>query len=341
MKDLVRLFEEELLKPSNKLTISDDDRATEKLYHSIKVSLTNTYGYVDLESIFSVLKTISENQKYSDLGFASTYAVSKSGIDPKLAIYTNNDVKYAKKLLKKYRSFVRRKCQVKNSMEARITEIYSDLFDKLEAKCRFQKVKGKDDEEYWYPCNSSIYTTNYDRVVETYWQGIADINDLWKRDAKTEVLDTDRREAGPLTLIKLHGSLDWFGLDNGVIVKLDSRRATYGKRKVKGELMLYPIQQKDLYLHPWFNLFHRLRQDLQDTKIWLVIGYNFNDEFIRNVFIEALERKEVHKLILVTPRAAEVFERYFPKYRSKVKIVPKKFGDTQTSKHICKLIKLN
>ena len=288
-----------------------------------------------------MLKTISENPKYSDLGFASTDAVSKMGIDPKLAIYTSNDAKYAKKLLNKYRSFVRRRCQVKNSMDIRITEIYSDLFEKLGTKFHFQKVKGKDDKEYWYPCNSSAYTTNYDKVVETYWQGITYINDLWKRDVNPEVLDTEKREAGPLTLVKLHGSLDWFGLDNGEIVKLDSRKSTYGKRKVKGELMLYPIQQKDLYLHPWFNLFYRLRQDLQYTKIWLVIGYNFNDEFIRNIFVEALERKEVHKLILVTPNAAEVLERYFFNYRSKVKIVPKKFGDAQTSKQICKLIKLN
>lgn len=91
MKDLVKLLEEELLKLSNRST-SGDDKATEKLYHSIKVSLRNAYGYADLELVFSVLKTISEGAKYSDLGFATTYAVSKIEIDPKDAIYTSNDV---------------------------------------------------------------------------------------------------------------------------------------------------------------------------------------------------------------------------------------------------------
>ncbi|HEY7570593.1 MAG TPA: SIR2 family protein [Nitrososphaeraceae archaeon] len=325
MIDLVRLFEEELLKPSNEST-NDDDKAAEKLYHSIKVSVTNAYGYADLESIFSVLKTISEDAKYSDLGFASTYAVSKIRIDPTDTIYTSNDDIYAKKLLRKYRAFVRRKCQIKNSKDSQITCIYSDLIDKLGTKYKFQKVKGKDGKEYLYPCYCSIYTTNYDKVIETYWQGIATINDLWRTDANNiSVLNTEKQDGSVLNLIKLHGSLDWFGLDNGEIIKLDSMTSTYGKRKVKGEFMLYPIQQKDLYLHPWFNLFSRFRQDLQDTKTWLVIGYNFNDEFIRNVFIEALKRKEEeHELILVTPCAAEVFESRFRKYKSKVRIVPKK-----------------
>jgi len=167
MKDLVKLLEEELLKLSNRST-SGDDKATEKLYHSIKVSLRNAYGYADLESVFSVLKTISEGAKYSDLGFATTYAVSKIEIDPKDAIYTSNDVIYAKKLLTKYRAFVRRKCQIKNSMDSKITQIYSDLFDKLGAKYKFQKINGKDGKEYLYTCYCSIFPTGLLNLVSKF-----------------------------------------------------------------------------------------------------------------------------------------------------------------------------
>jgi hypothetical protein len=58
-----------------------------------------------------------------------------------------------------------------------------------------------------------------------------------------------------VNLIKLHGSIDWFGLADGSIVKLAEAKSTFAKQKVTGELIFYPLQQKDLYLYPWFDLF--------------------------------------------------------------------------------------
>ena len=83
MKDLVKLLEEEFLKLSNRST-NGDDKATEKLYHSIKVSLRNVYGYADLESVFSVLKTILEGAKYSDLGLLRRMQGQKLRLTPKM-----------------------------------------------------------------------------------------------------------------------------------------------------------------------------------------------------------------------------------------------------------------
>jgi hypothetical protein len=233
MNDLVRLFEEELKKSSIKST-SHDEKAMMRLYHSIKEILTNIHGYVDLESAFSVLKTVSEGARYSDLGFASTYAITKLGIDAKEVINTKDEIIAATKLIRKYKNFVRRKCQIRNSIETLITKIYSDLFDKLRPKFSFETCVGRDGRAYVYPRNSSIYTTNYDRVVETYWEGIAEINDLWKTEANTQILNTELQKGDMLNFIKLHGSLDWFGLDDGEIVKSDTLKPTYGKRKVKG-----------------------------------------------------------------------------------------------------------
>lgn len=55
MEDFIRLFEEELKKSSVESTVTSDDKAMQ-LYQSIKTVLINTYGYADLESVFSVLK---------------------------------------------------------------------------------------------------------------------------------------------------------------------------------------------------------------------------------------------------------------------------------------------
>jgi len=48
--------------------------------------------------------------------------------------------------------------------------------------------------------------------------------------------------------------------------------------------MLYPIQQKDLYLHPWITLFDEFKYGLEVCDRWYVVGYGFNDEFIFEIF---------------------------------------------------------
>jgi hypothetical protein len=335
MKNMVKLFELKLKKSKPSSLTNKEHKIMIRLYGSIKRAIFNTYGYVDLESVFTVLLSISQRIKYSDLGFTSLFAISRIIADHNLNITTEEEARAADKLLKRYRTFVRRVCRLKNSQEKRITDVYSDFFEKLCSE-QSQKIRGKDGLQYSYPSGCSIYTTNYDAVLETYWQGIADINDLWKDTNGTLTLWVDKHEGDALNLIKLHGSLGWFGLSDRTIVKLPNFRKTYGKRAVQGEFMLYPIQQKDLYLYPWFNLFYRFKDDLERIKTWIVIGYSFNDEFILNMFVEALRIGD-HKLILVTPDAVDIAERKFSLFSTdKVRQVSRKFGEKQTTIEIVK-----
>lgn len=92
--------------------------------------------------------------------------------------------------------------------------------------------------------------------------------------------------------------------------------------------MFYPIQQKDLHLYPWFDLFYRFKEDLQRTKTWIVIGYSFNDEFILNVFREALRIGD-HRLILVSHN---IVEQKFSQYSiDKVRKTLTRFGEKHTT----------
>jgi hypothetical protein len=47
---------------------------------------------------------------------------------------------------------------------------------------------------------------------------------------------------------------------------------------------------------------------LKHIRTWIVIGYSFNDEFIRNMFGEALRLGD-HKLILVNPNADDIVKK--------------------------------
>jgi hypothetical protein len=193
-------------------------------------------------------------------------------------------------------------------------------------------VKGGDGRWYGYP-NCPVYTTNYDLVLETHWQGGVHINDLWVNRSGVEVLDVTKKEGEIVDLIKLHGSLNWFKVEGGDIVKLESYKRKFAKKRVRGDVMIYPIYQKDLYLYPWFDLFKRFKEDLDDTKNWVAIGYNFNDEFIRNIVHEIME-KGGHRLIVVSPHANEIIKEKFGKYRESVRCIKARFGEEQTNSMI-------
>ena len=96
------------------------------------------------------------------------------------------------------------------------------------------------DREIWYE-DWTIYTTNYDKVQEIYWEGAADLNDLVRKDRDIERIELDRITEPNLKLIKLHGSLDWYMLDDGSIVKSQSSRIRVGGQTITGEMMLYEI----------------------------------------------------------------------------------------------------
>ena len=130
--------------------------------------------------------------------------------------------------------------------------------------------------------------------------------------------------------MKLHGSLNLYRLGDGTIAKLDRPRKKYGRSLVQEELMIYPIQQKNLYLYPWFDLFRQFKFDLDHTKNWIFIGYSFNDELITNMILEIL-KKGNKKLIIVSPHASEIQEKKFSDHKESITDIPAKFGEKVTN----------
>src|SRR5439155_10215318 len=135
-----------------------------------------------------------------------------------------------------------------------------------------------------------------------------------------KIFDAGANPPNP-SLIKLHGSLDWRREASGKILRFETSFTAYD---IKGEVMMFPIQQKDLYLHPWITLFQDLKRALQTSYMWMIIGYAINDEFIFEVFKEALTSG--NKMVIVNPHAKE-FKAKFPKNdQEKIVALPIKFG---------------
>ena len=174
-----------------------------------------------------------------------------------------------------------------------------------------------------------IYTTNYDRVLETYWEE-KEINDLFQNRGLVQ-LDLERLiNTMNIKLVKLHGSIDWFKLDDGRIVRSPDKRVKIGGRFVEGEAMLYPIQQKDLYAYPWLDIFRQFKEDLKTTKNWIVLGYSFNDEYVKAMFLEVLkDRRLDHKLIIVHPHVEEIVTKFGGK-QDNIHAIKAKLGTNET-----------
>ena len=98
--------------------------------------------------------------------------------------------------------------------------------------------------------------------------------------------------------------------------------------------MLFPIQQKDLYLFPWYALFQDFKSGLMKSEKWYVVGYAFNDEFILNSFIEQLKLKSKPSLIIISPSSKQIIQKFPEETREKIIALPIKFGTKYFSRQI-------
>ena len=98
-------------------------------------------------------------------------------------------------------------------------------------------------------------------------------------------------------------------------------------RKTEGEVVLYPIIGKELYRHPFLDLFHLLQTELQRNDMWIVVGYRFNDEIIRNMFLDSFLLQD-KRMIFIHPRPEKILETQLGPIKTKVECVRAEFGDT-------------
>ena len=130
---------------------------------------------------------------------------------------------------------------------------------------------------------------------------------------------------GEIKLFKLHGSVNWQIEEKTrkVIERMEKGSSMIG-RKYVGELMLYPIAEKELYFEPYISMLVRLNRELERKNIWIVIGYSFNDLVIRSIFLK--HSSENKHLVLVHPHADVVLNQRLRGIKSKNSPIKQYFG---------------
>ena len=228
-------------------------------------------------------------------------------------------------LRERFERFTRSKCEVPEDSLGKIEEAYGRLF-----KYFGERTGGRSHGE-WVVDEWPLFTTNYDAVLEHFWIDFARVplntGFVYDSVAASRISRPDAFHNQGLRLFKLHGSITWLndpihGLTEQSIIPRDMRKAT-GSRFL-GQVMLYPIEEKELYFEPYLTMFQQLNRELASTQMWVVIGYSFADRFIREIFIHNSSKGT--RMVLLHPSAKDVAAR-LSGFKGRLEIVESKFGE--------------
>jgi hypothetical protein len=290
-----------------------------ELFSDIKTKLeARSHKHPDLEAIFSVIDGIIHYDDPVKIGMFQLYFAEKF----KDNFPNHEHVRVANLLKIKFQIFIKDNCVIKEEYYPKLQKVYGDFFR------RFAEESDKSPliMDSWV-----LFTTNYDLGLENYWcnqeKGI-ETNFEYNTNKKMSILNSDKillEEEGKIKLFKLHGSINWQieGKSNE-IVEVNERGSSLLGRNYVGELMLYPIAEKQLYLEPYISMFVRLNRELEKKNTWVVIGYSFNDQVIQEIFLKHCTEKK--HLILVHPNAEEILNKKFHGSKAKLTPVKQKFG---------------
>jgi len=232
------------------------------------------------------------------------------------------------KLRRRFQVFVKEKCEIPEDSFDKIGLVYQDFFNRLFLE--LGGSQGRRGRFVWNP-KWSIFTTNYDTCLEYYWREVAragvDTGFIFNKVQKVDGLNSPNflNDGLGIQLFKLHGSVSWL-IEKGTnrVIEVMERGRSYVGRKYEGEMMIYPIAEKELYFDPYISMLLRLNRELERRSVWLVVGYSFNDPVVREIFL----RKSVKgkRLILVHPQAKNVYHKKLKELRTEPILMEKWFG---------------
>jgi len=312
MKEMVSKFEDHLKK---------ENIQGAYLYSDVKNMLSKEFpeSNVDIESIFSVIDGIARQITPKQMGTYPYYYIRRFSSENK---FSDSQIEEAQNLKNELEKFIKKECEFQGENKE-LSDIYERSYEIFFRNLpNTTRRTNKDGLEFSYPWR--CYTTNYDLVFENFWRELDSISDFFEGQGNRIRTFNPNKELQGSSFVKLHGSIDWEKLEDGNIIQ-SSPTSSFTRRAKQGAAMLYPIQQKDLYLHPWITLFQEFKQGLKECNLWYVVGYAFNDEFILNAINESFN--ESKKMILINPEALEIYKKFPKKIQSNIEPIPIKFGD--------------
>ena len=153
------------------------------------------------------------------------------------------------------------------------------------------------------PFHINVFTLNYDLVFERVFNKNSEcpVNTGFNSEGiwNEEWFDS---EDAKINLCKIHGSLDWY-LNEDDTCTLSNHEIAFNplnpdERKPH---IILGFEYKLFSVDPFFTLLQRFIQKLKYSKLLVVIGYSFFDNYINNIIIRHLNRNESGRILIVDP----------------------------------------
>jgi hypothetical protein len=300
----------------------------ELLNHILGIS-----GFVDAEHVLELLDVLHNINKHPFQEFIQTYQTYIRFKGDKAAVSFLDLLNSIEQLRGKIQSDVFRQYQFNpNSIES-ISLAYKPLIELLFSITNNSPL--------------SIFTTNYDRVIENFCRSNKlHCIDGFKRNEETEEFEWhpeefDRRTASDkaptIKLFKLHGSLNWLDRGNNTIERV-SVEGKIRTKQHKGNLLIYPAEKLKPEIEPFKKLHELFQTEFGHSDITIFIGFAFRDEYLNNVIRQGSEK---NKIIIVSPSASELVKKPIgsaSRFKSNPTAINANFGEAKTLQEIEKAI---
>ena len=159
----------------------------------------------------------------------------------------------------------------------------------------------------------NVVSTNYDRILEYVWgyNGLH-YTDGFDQHELAEFDENKFQNKEIINLMKVHGSLDWFDVDNAVR-KLNT---DFGYDPV----MIPPGKNKYRTTHnsPYRELMQKSDDAIKMASSFLVVGFGFNDEHITPLVSK--KTKQGAPIVVVTMKVTPTTEKELEKAKKVIYI---------------------
>jgi hypothetical protein len=160
-------------------------------------------------------------------------------------------------------------------------------------------LKETNDEDY----HINIFTLNYDLVFEKVFNKDSEfpVNTGFNSDGLWDAKWFDSEDA-KINLSKIHGSLDWY-LNEDDTCCLKNHEVAFNPMNPdeRKPHIILGFEYKLFSVDPFFTLLQQFIQKLKTSKLLVVIGYSFFDNYLNNIIIRHLNSNENGRVLIVDP----------------------------------------
>ena len=272
-----------------------------EIYGKLKSSIPA--ALLDTEVLMTVLHDLSKPKEelLDSIAPHTTRFLLQQGAEMARYIESEDVKVMCHDMLREVKRTIRTRClaQVRNE-KTQIVASYDAFWANLEIA---KGIRAGDKSAVMLPA-LSLFTTNYDTCVETYFRvrqvtysrGIVERFGEYVYDVGRFLRQEQRSD---IELIKLHGSIDFF-VKNGQIRFLpgagamDTSAITYLGDEYGPEFMVYPVESStsvDLMKSPLIEQLYVFRERLAQNRTWIVIGSTFRDSSLASIMSDVLMQR--------------------------------------------------